>query len=63
MLASKDISIEAFKPGASAIQVSGRNFSDNHGRVLDLRGANVSSSSKVYVSHFPTDHEADLQPA
>jgi hypothetical protein len=49
MSATKNISIEAFKPGSSVIQVSGRNFTDNHGRILDLRGANVSSSSKVYV--------------
>lgn len=49
MSATKNISIEAFKPGASVIQVSGRDFTDSHGRILDLRGANVSSSSKVYV--------------
>jgi hypothetical protein len=40
---------EAYKPAASNIEISGRDFIDNHGRVLDLRGANVSSSSKVYV--------------
>jgi hypothetical protein len=40
---------EAYKPGSSTIKISGRDFIDNHGRVLDLRGANVSSSSKVYV--------------
>jgi hypothetical protein len=40
---------EAYKPGSSNIEISGRDFIDNHGRVLDLRGANVSSSSKVYV--------------
>ena len=49
MSATKNISIEAFKPGSSVIQVSGRDFTDNHGRILDLRGANVSSSSKVYA--------------
>ena len=49
MSATKNISIEAFKPGSSVIQVSGRNFTDNNGRILDLRGANVSSSSKVYA--------------
>jgi len=54
MTTTKDISFEAFKPGASVIQVSGRNFTDNHGRVLDLRGANVGSSSKVYVALKPT---------
>lgn len=40
---------EAYKPSSSNIEISGQYFVDNHGRVLDLRGANVSSSSKVYV--------------
>lgn len=42
---------EAYKPGSSNIEISGQYLVDNHGRVLDLRGANVSSSSKVYVPH------------
>jgi len=49
MSATKNISIEALKPGSSVIQVSGQYFTDNHGRILDFRGANVSSSSKVYA--------------
>jgi hypothetical protein len=41
--------IEAFRPDATSVQLDGRNFVDGHGRVLDMRGANVGSASKVYV--------------
>lgn len=34
----------------SDVKIDGRHFIDPHGRALDLRGANVSSSSKVCVS-------------
>lgn len=61
MAATKNISIEAFQPGASVIQVAGRNFTDNHGRVLDLRGANVSSSSKVYAPSVLCSSRTNVQ--
>lgn len=32
---------------AAAISIEGRHFIDSHGRVLHLRGANVSAASKV----------------
>lgn len=40
---------DALVPSASNVRISGRDFVDQHGRILDLRGANVSSASKVYV--------------
>ncbi|KAK4685812.1 hypothetical protein P7C73_g4320, partial [Tremellales sp. Uapishka_1] len=45
-------SFAAFVPRASTIQTSGRHFIDEHGRVLDLRGANVGGASKVWVDPF-----------
>jgi hypothetical protein len=47
---SASITIEALEPSARNITINGRNFVDEHGRVLDLRGANVGSASKVYVA-------------
>ena len=46
-----EVRIEPFHPHAGVIQLSGRHFIDEHGRVLDMRGANVGSASKVYVHH------------
>jgi hypothetical protein len=41
--------VDPLVPSVSNIRVAGRDFVDDHGRILNLRGANVSSSSKVYV--------------
>jgi hypothetical protein len=49
MSATEVMPAEAFYPNASNVRITGRDFVDQHGRVLDLRGANVSSASKVYV--------------
>jgi hypothetical protein len=44
-----EVSFEAYHPSAARISLRGRHFVDNHDRVLDLRGANVGSASKVSV--------------
>lgn len=41
------ITIQALELSARNISINGRDFVDEHGRVLDLRGANVGSASKV----------------
>ncbi len=38
-----------FSPTAGSINILGRHFVDQHGRVLLLHGANVGAASKVYV--------------
>jgi hypothetical protein len=42
-----DTHIEAFRPSADSVRLEGRHFVDAHGRILDMRGANVGSASKV----------------
>jgi hypothetical protein len=44
--------IDTFYPSASNIQLFGRHFMDDHGRILYLKGANVSASSKVLVPNL-----------
>lgn len=42
-----DTHIEAFRPSADSVRLDGRHFVDARGRILDMRGANVGSASKV----------------
>ena len=35
-------------PSSSSIQILGRHFIDQHGRILNLRGVNVGAASKMY---------------
>lgn len=45
--AASDLSQEAL--GASHLRMFGRHFIDGYGRIIQLRGANVSGSSKLSV--------------
>jgi hypothetical protein len=45
MLPASDLSNEAL--GAPHLRIFGRHFIDGHGRIVQLRGANVSGSSKL----------------
>jgi hypothetical protein len=47
MASEQSTHMEPFRPQAPVISITGRHFTDTNGRVLDLRGANVGSSSKV----------------
>ena len=42
-----DTHIEVDRPSADSIRLDGRHFVDAYGRILDMRGANVGSASKV----------------
>lgn len=44
---ASDVELPLFAPSAGNISILGRHFIDDKGRVLLLRGANVSASSKV----------------
>lgn len=44
--------LEPFHPTCANVSISGRNFVDPLGRILDLRGVNVGASSKMYVWVF-----------
>nr|ODN96011.1 cytoplasmic protein [Cryptococcus depauperatus CBS 7855] len=42
---------------AAAVSIEGKDIHDKYGRVLHLRGANVSASSKVPVAPYPKIHD------
>ncbi|ODO10633.1 hypothetical protein I350_01230 [Cryptococcus amylolentus CBS 6273] len=50
-------SLDQTRLSAATIAIDGRNFVDAHGRVLHLRGANVSGSAKVPIAPAPNIHD------
>lgn len=47
-----DFEFDLYNPTSGNLSVKDGNFVDSEGRVVQLRGVNVSSSAKVYVAPF-----------
>lgn len=47
-----DFEFDLYSPTSGNLSVKDGNFVDSEGRVVQLRGVNVSSSAKVYVAPF-----------